>query len=283
MIIDGKKIADRLVEELSVKVKALAGRPPHLKVVLVGNHPPSLTYIKRKVMATAKAGILSEVIHLEETISEKSLLDLIGKLNQDTQVDGILIQLPLPLHISPKKIISKVSPSKDVDGFHPLNLGKLLAGETEGFISCTPLGVQRLLIESGVNVAGKNVLIIGRSNIVGKPLAALLMQNAPGGNATVTLAHSKTVNLKEYTLTADILIAAMGQAKAITGEMIKPGAVVIDVGINLFEGKLVGDVDFESTFPKASLITPVPGGVGPMTIAMLLENTFKARLFQKTI
>ena len=246
-------------------------------MIIVGRQPASLVYTRRKTEAAKKVGIDSQLIELSEDISEEELLKLINGLNRDPQVDGILVQLPLPAHISTQAIFAAVDPGKDVDGFHPVNQGKLLSGDSNGFIPCTPFGIQKLLLKSGVDPAGKRVVIVGRSAIVGKPLAALLMQNGPGGNATVTVAHSQTRNLAALCREADILVAAIGKARLITADMVKPGAVVIDVGITSEAGSLVGDVDFQEVEKIASLITPVPGGVGPMTIACLLLNTLKAR------
>ena len=224
-----------------------------------------------------------ETIRLRADTKEADLLAQVDALNSDPLVHGILVQMPLPRHISPDRVIRRIRPEKDVDGFHPVNVGKLLIGERDGFVPCTPAGAVELLVQSGVETRGKDAVIIGRSNIVGKPMAALLMQDAPGGNATVTLCHSRTTNLGAHTRRADILIAAIGRPEMITGDLIKPGAVVIDVGINRVNDptkpkgyRLVGDVHFASARRVASLITPVPGGVGPMTIAMLMKNTVRA-------
>lgn len=283
MIIDGKEIARQIEEEVKIKVRSYETRKPCLAVILVGTHPASLIYVKRKTEACEKAGILSLRKQFPETLTESELIHEIEKLNQDPNVDGILVQLPLPKHINPANITQCVDPSKDIDGFHPINLGKLLIGETDGFVPCTPLGIKVLLERSGIETAGKQVLVLGRSNIVGKPVAALLMQNQEGGNATVTIAHSRTKNIKALCLQADIIIAAIGQPKFIKAEMIKDGTAVIDVGINKIDNpakkagyQIVGDVDFENVAHKCSFITPVPGGVGPMTIAMLLSNTLKS-------
>lgn len=277
MIIDGQKIAATITEEIRLEVESMQGRKPCLRVILVGSHPASLIYIKRKIEAAKKAGIDSEVIKLDESISQEELFKTIDYLNKDSSVDGILVQLPLPSQIDSTLIINAVDPTKDVDGFHPLNQGKLMAADPSGFVPCTPLGIQKMLLASHIDPSGKEVVIVGRGAIVGKPLAALLMQNLPGANATVTVAHSKSHNLKELCLRADILIAAIGSAHHIKADMVKPGAIVIDVGINADSGKLKGDVDFENVQHVASLISPVPGGVGPMTIASLLLNTLKAR------
>lgn len=278
-IIDGKKIAREIQAEIAAEISLLSTRQPCLAVILIGEHPASLLYVTRKAEACQEAGILSRKIELPSAITESQLVKEIEKLNSDNAVDGILVQMPLPSHIQQSVITEKIDPSKDVDGFHPTNVGKMLLGETDGFFSCTPLGIKTLLDKTGIAVTGKHVLVLGRSNIVGKPVAAMLLQNLPGANATVTIAHSRTPNIKQFTLMADILIAAMGKPKYVKGDMIKEGAVIIDVGINREENgtkKIVGDVDFESVSPKCSYITPVPGGVGPMTIAMLLSNTWKS-------
>lgn len=273
MIIDGKKIAAEVEKTLKSAVEKIEGRKPALAFILVGIDPASIAYIKRKKKKCGEIGILSIDHELDETTSEEELLSLIFKLNQDPAVDGILVQLPLPPHIHTEKILEAIDPKKDVDGFHPLNVGRLLLGEKIGFFPCTPYGITILLKHAGIDTNGKHVVIVGRSNIVGKPLAALLMQKADGANATVTVAHSATKNLADICRSADILIAAIGKAHFITPDMVREGAVVIDVGINRLDDKLVGDVDFESVAPKCHAISPVPGGVGPMTIAMLLSNT----------
>lgn len=280
MLIDGKKIANTIQSQMKSTIEQFSSRPPCLAVILVGNHIASELYIAKKTEACQSIGICSIKLLFPDTITETELLHEINLLNQDLSVDGILVQLPLPSSINPRRVMHEISPEKDVDGFHPYNIGKLLAGETDGFVPCTPLGIQKLLISSNINVAGKHAVIIGRSNIVGKPLAALLMQAIPGGNATVTIAHSQTQNLNHLTQSADIVIAAIGSAHFLTADMIKEGAVVIDVGTNKLTDpskklgyRIVGDVDFYQVAPKCSYITPVPGGVGPMTIAMLLQNT----------
>lgn len=278
MIIDGKAIANQIQQEIKELLSSIPGRRPCLAVILAGDHLPSQLYVKRKREACEKVGIQSIRIDLAKDTTEDELSKEIKRLNDDDTIDGILIQLPLPPHINPLKILSQIAPNKDVDGLHPLNAGKLLLGE-EGFVPCTPLGIKVLLQRTGIDVSGKHAVVLGRSNLVGKPMAALLMQNRDGGNATVTVAHSKTKNLKSLCQSADILIAAMGSPKFITADMVKSGAVVIDVGINKVEGsQIVGDVDFENVKDLCSWITPVPGGVGPMTIAMLLSNTVKAYL-----
>jgi methylenetetrahydrofolate dehydrogenase (NADP+)/methenyltetrahydrofolate cyclohydrolase len=252
-------------------------------VVLVGDDPASAVYVRSKGKACEEAGMRGETIRLPAETPEADLLARIDALNADPRVHGILVQMPLPKHMSADKVIRRISPLKDVDGFHPVNVGKLMIGERDGFVPCTPAGVIELLARSGVETRGKDAVVVGRSNIVGKPMAALLMQDAPGGNATVTVCHSRTRDLAGHTRRADILVAAIGRAEMITGDMIKPGAVVIDVGMNRVDDpstpkgyRLCGDVHFESARGVASLITPVPGGVGPMTIAMLMKNTVRA-------
>lgn len=274
MIIYGKVIAAEIEKKVAAAISNIKGRKPGLAFVLVGKHPSSLTYIRRKKQKCAEVGIISFDRELPETTTEVELLRVIANLNSDQSVDGILVQLPLPFQIPSANILEAIDPSKDVDGFHPLNMGKLLLGEKTGFLPCTPYGISILLSHSKIETSGKHVVILGRSNIVGKPLAALLVQKEKGANATVTIAHRATQNLEKVCQTADILIAAMGRPHFVTKSMVKKGAVVIDVGINRIEGKgLVGDVDFESVAPLCSAISPVPGGVGPMTIAMLLSNT----------
>lgn len=283
MIIDGKAVAAAIHEEIASEVAGLSGRPPCLAVILVGDNPASHVYVGRKTKACEKTGIRSIKKTFSETMTQDQLLAEIERFNRDDAVDGILVQLPLPEQIDPLAIIKAINPAKDVDGFHPTNMGKLLAGDRTGFVPCTPLGIQQLLIRSQIETAGANVTIVGRSNIVGKPMAALLMQRGAGGDATVTVAHSRTQNLTAVSARADILIAAIGSPHFITEDMVKEGAVVIDVGMNRLEDseapkgyRLVGDVDFKAVESKASAITPVPGGVGPMTIAMLLNNTLES-------
>jgi methylenetetrahydrofolate dehydrogenase (NADP+)/methenyltetrahydrofolate cyclohydrolase len=275
-LIDGKKIAAEIETHLKTAIDKLPSPKPALAFVLVGDDPASKAYIKRKKKKCAEIGIQSIDHELPESTTEQELLSLIDSLNKDPSVNGILTQLPLPSHIRTQSIIEAIDPTKDVDGFHPINVGKLLLGDKTGFISCTPYGIQILLKHAGIDTSGKHIVIVGRSNIVGKPLAALLMQKDEGANATVTVAHSATKNLPEICRSADILIAAIGKAHFITEDMVKEGAIVIDVGINKVDGKLVGDVDFASVAPKCKAITPVPGGVGPMTIATLLSNTLLA-------
>lgn len=284
-IIDGKRIADAIKAQLKAEIELLTpkvGRSPGLAVILVGDNPASRVYVTNKTKACEELNIFSEERILGKDIGEGVLRKTIEELNRDERIDGILLQLPLPEHLDEDEMVSLIDPAKDVDGFHQLNLGRLLWGK-ELFVPCTPLGVQQLLIRSGAEIEGKHVVIVGRSNIVGKPLAALLMQKKAGANATVTICHSRTRNLGEVTRAADILVAAMGSPRTITAEMVKPGAVVVDVGINRIADRskksgyrLVGDVDFEAVKDVASKITPVPGGVGPMTIAMLMSNTVRS-------
>ena len=254
---------------------------PGLSVVLVGDDPASAVYVRNKSAACEEVGMRGETIRMPATTSEAELLAVVDRLNASKDVHGILVQMPLPRQIKPDVVIRRIDPAKDVDGFHPVNVGKMLIGEKDGFIPCTPAGVMVLLREYGVQTSGSQCVVVGRSNIVGKPMAALLVQ--PGVDATVTVCHSRTRNVSDYTRNADIVIAAAGRAGLVTGDMLKPGAVVIDVGMNRVDDsshpkgyRLVGDVDFASARDVASLITPVPGGVGPMTIAMLIENTFRA-------
>lgn len=272
MLLSGIPIASQIENEIKEKLKT--GEKPHLAVIIVGNNSASHTYVRAKSRACARVGIHSTIEHFPETMQEFELLEKVASLNQNPQIHGILIQLPLPKHIDSEKIIQAIDPKKDVDGFHPENMGKLLLGIKGGFVPCTPLGIQVLLEKYGINIQGRHVVIVGRSNIVGKPLAALLMQKEKGANATVTVAHSQSLHLSEIIGGADILIAALGKPKFITAPMIKKGAIVIDVGINRLNGEITGDVDFEQVQHKASAITPVPKGVGPMTVAMLLHNTY---------
>ena len=274
-IIDGKAVSASVkaeVAEETEKLKEEKGLNVGLAVVIVGNDPASRVYVNNKKKACEAVGFQSFEYALDENTTQEQLLDLVNKLNSDTSVNGILVQLPLPKHIDEKAVINAISPAKDVDAFHPENVGRIMIGEYS-FLPCTPAGVMRLIESTGVDITGKQCVVIGRSNIVGKPQAMLLLQK----NGTVTIFHSKTKNLKEICLGADILVVAIGRAKFVTGDMIKEGAVVIDVGMDRDEnGKLCGDVDFESAEKKAGYITPVPGGVGPMTIAMLMKNTLTA-------
>ncbi|HZA20843.1 MAG TPA: bifunctional methylenetetrahydrofolate dehydrogenase/methenyltetrahydrofolate cyclohydrolase FolD [Actinomycetota bacterium] len=273
-IIDGKAIAAQVRSEVAESAAALSSRgvTPGLATVLVGEDPASRIYVATKRKACAEVGIKAWDHDLPASTSQDHLLGLLHELNDDESVHGILVQLPLPEHIDEQLVVDTVRPDKDADGFHPYNLGRLLSGEPI-VAPATPAGIQELLRRSGVEVSGAEVVIVGRSNIVGKPLAALLVQKAPGANATVTVCHTGTRDIAAHTRQADILVAAMGRAKAITAPMVAPGAVVVDVGMNRTETGLCGDVDFEAVSEVASAITPVPGGVGPMTIAMLLHNT----------
>ncbi len=270
-ILDGKALSNEIKERLKKEVSKFH-RQISLAVILVGDNPASHLYVSMKKKACQYVGIESISVQLPEDISEEKLIDEVERLNRDERVDGILVQLPLPKHIDTNKILSLIDPSKDVDGFHPENVGKIVTG-LDGFAPCTPLGIVRLLEKYEIDPEGKNVVVVGASNIVGKPIASLLLNL----NATVEVCHIYTKNLKEHTLKADILVVAVGKENLITADMVKDGVVVVDVGINKRDdGKIVGDVDFENVSKKASYITPVPGGVGPMTIAMLLENTIKS-------
>lgn len=273
-IIDGKSIAAEIRQEVAIEAKTLADRniTPGLATVLVGDDPASKVYVSSKQKACAEVGIAVFDHPLPASTPQSDLLELIERLNIDDSVSGILVQLPLPEHVDEQLILNSVDPDKDADGFHPKNLGRLLMGDPL-IAPATPAGIQQLLIRSNIETAGAEVVIVGRSNIVGKPLAALMVQKGPGANSTVTVCHTGTRDLEAHTRGADILVAAIGRAKAITGPMVKEGAAVIDVGINRTEDGLVGDVDFEAAAQVAGAITPVPGGVGPMTIAMLLSNT----------
>ena len=284
-IISGNEIARQIREELHEQVARLAeeGLVPGLATVLVGEDPASRLYVGMKNKAAAAAGIHSRQLTLAEETSEAELLALVAELNADPEIHGILVQLPLPKQINESKVLLAVDPAKDVDGFHPVNVGRLATGDLDVLAPCTPRGVIEMLLRSGADPSGKHVVVVGRSNIVGKPMAFLLLRRAAGGNATVTVAHSRTADLGALTRLADILVVAVGWAGLVTGEMIKPGAVVIDVGTNRVDDptrergyKVVGDVEFDSAKEVASAITPVPGGVGPMTIAMLLANTVEA-------
>lgn len=273
-LIDGKALAASIRADLKVRVQNLKARGhcPGLAVVLVGENPASQVYVRNKIKACADTGILSFEYRLPEETTEAELLALIDRLNRDDSVDGILVQLPVPRHISDERIIAAIAPEKDADGFHPINVGNLVVGRP-GFLPCTPYGVMKMIDSVAYDLAGKRAVVVGRSNIVGKPQALLLLRR----NATVTVAHSRTENLAEVTREADVLIAAVGRAKLIKADMIKPGALVIDVGMNRDEnGKLCGDVDTAAAMEVAGWISPVPGGVGPMTIAMLLTNTVEA-------
>lgn len=283
-VIDGKRIAAEMRAELTEQIAALKqrGTTPGLAVVLVGEDPASQVYVRMKKRACEELGIASFEHRLPDATPEAELLALVAQLNADPKVHGILVQLPLPKQISEKKVLSAMDPDKDVDGFHPVNVGRMLIGDPV-FLPCTPKGCQELLVRSGYDPAGKHVVIVGRSNIVGKPLAAILMQKAPGANATVTVAHSRTKDLPGITRQADILIAAIGVPEFITADMVREGAVVIDVGVNRVDDpsakngyRLVGDVAYEEVSAIAEAITPVPGGVGPMTITLLMKNTVES-------
>ena len=284
-LLDGKVASKAIKDDVKNKISTLQAsgkKIPHLAAVLVGNNAASETYVASKVKNCNETGIKSTLLRLEESISEAELLKHIKKLNDDEDIDGILVQLPLPKHISEEKVIYTISPEKDVDGFHPVNVGKMVLG-LPTFISATPFGIMLLLQHYHIETTGKNVAVIGRSNIVGTPISILLSRNSPSGNATVTLCHSKTKNLEQICLRADIIIAAIGKAEFLKSEMVKENAIVIDVGINRIEDKtkksgyaLKGDVDFEKVAPKCNYISPVPGGVGLMTIAALLLNTYNA-------
>ncbi len=280
-IIDGKRIAQEIREELQKEVEELKGRgvTPGLAVILVGEDPASKVYVSNKNKTAQALGIHSVSIHLPTETSQEELLARIDMLNRDARIHGILVQLPLPDHIDEDTVIEAIDPAKDVDGFHPVNVGRLVLGKPS-FVSCTPAGIMELLRREGIDPSGKHAVILGRSNIVGKPMAILLMQKREGANATVTVCHTGTKDLAHFTRQADILIVALGRAQIVDGSMIKPGAVVVDVGINRIPDasrksgyRLVGDVNFDSARKVASAITPVPGGVGPMTIVMLMKNT----------
>ncbi|MGZ3502211.1 MAG: bifunctional 5,10-methylenetetrahydrofolate dehydrogenase/5,10-methenyltetrahydrofolate cyclohydrolase [Gemmatimonadaceae bacterium] len=284
-LIDGRAIAKKVRADVAERAKKLIARgvTPGLAVVLVGDDPASAVYTAAKAKAAEEAGMYSLNVRMSAETSQAELLSHVDALNEDPRIHGILVQMPLPKQIDPDTVIRRIDPSKDVDGFHPVNVGKMLIGERDGFIPCTPAGIQLMLKESGVKTPGKNCVVIGRSNIVGKPMAALMMQDNENANCTVTVCHRHTADLKSHTLAADILIVAAGRPRMVTGDMVKPGAVVIDVGTNRVPDpgsksgtRLTGDVDFEAVRQVASKITPVPGGVGPMTIAMLMSNTVRA-------
>jgi methylenetetrahydrofolate dehydrogenase (NADP+)/methenyltetrahydrofolate cyclohydrolase len=284
-LIDGAAVARKVRDAVAVDVAALRERGvvPGLTVVLVGDDPASAVYVGGKEKASREAGMAGETIRLPASTTEAELLAIVERLNADERVHGILVQMPLPRHIDPDTVINHIRPEKDVDGFHPVNVGKLLIGHTDGFVPCTAAGVQLLLGEYGVKTAGADCVVIGRSTIVGKPMAALMMQSGPLADSTVTVCHSRTRDLAAHTRRADILVVAAGRARLVTADMVNPAAVVIDVGMNRIPdptakggSRLVGDVDFDDVRRVASLITPVPRGVGPMTIAMLLSNTVRA-------
>lgn len=279
MIIDGKAIANEYLEGISRDVSRLEGRKPCMAVVLVGKDPASHVYVNLKTKACEKVGIRSQKLEFPDTLTQAELLELVYGLNNDPQVDGILIQMPLPSHINSVEVLNAINPEKDVDGFHPVNVGKLSLGDPTGFIPCTPLGIMELFNYHSIDITGLQTVIVGRSNIVGKPMSILML----AADATVTVVHRRTKNIEAITREADILIAAVGRPELITADMVKPGAVVIDVGVNKVDDpnakkgyRLVGDVSFDAVKQKASAITPVPGGVGPMTIAMLMHNTLRS-------
>jgi methylenetetrahydrofolate dehydrogenase (NADP+)/methenyltetrahydrofolate cyclohydrolase len=284
-VLDGTAIAQSIRAEVAAQVAKLAGQglKPGLAAVLVGEDPASAVYVRSKGKACEEAGMHSVTLRLPASASEAELLETVDRLNADLQIHGILVQLPLPKHINSERVLRRIDPAKDVDGFHPVNVGKLVIGDRTAFRPATPYGVQQMLIRSSIETRGAHAVIVGRSNIVGRPMANLLIQQGPGGDATVTVCHSKTRDLPAVTRSADILIAAIGKAEFVTADMVRPGAVVIDVGINRVEDsskprgyRLVGDVAYGPVAQIAAAITPVPGGVGPMTIAMLLQNTLQA-------
>jgi methylenetetrahydrofolate dehydrogenase (NADP+)/methenyltetrahydrofolate cyclohydrolase len=292
-LIDGKAIAEQVNAETVATIARLKEQhrlTPGLAVVLVGENPASATYVSMKDKMCARLGLHSERVNLPASISDGELLAIINDLNFKREIHGILVQSPLPPQISETKVFAEVDPTKDVDGFHPLNVGKLALGDPTGFAPCTPAGIHELLVRSGVTIDGAHVVVLGRSRIVGRPVSLILSQKAPRANATVTVCHSRSANLAEICRSADILIAAIGVPRFVKADMVRDGAVVIDVGINRIEDqtsakgqRIVGDVDFDAVAPKASLITPVPGGVGPMTIAMLMHNTVRAAMMRHGI
>ena len=274
-IIDGKALSDKILKEIEnehSELQAKVGRKAGLAVIIVGENPASQIYVRNKIRACERVGFHSETIRFDENITEENLLLEIEKLNNDSNIDGILVQLPIPKHINELKVINAISAEKDVDGFHTTNIGKMMIGDETGFLPCTPAGVIQMFEEYNIDLEGKDVLVIGQSNIVGKPMTLLLIKK----RATVQVCNSKTKNLSEKLQKADVVVAAAGSPKLVKGSDVKEGVVVIDIGINRVDGKICGDVDFEEVSQKASYITPVPGGVGPMTIAMLIKNTFKS-------
>lgn len=284
-LIDGNRIAADIVAELKAEVSRLRGRPPCLALVRVGDDPASVSYVRKKEQTSAAIGIASRLVLPPVTVSQEELFAIVDQLNEDPGVDGILVQSPLPKGIDEIAVFRRIAPHKDVDGFHTTNLGKLVQEDPSGFVACTPAGIMELLQRTDVRLSGAHVVVLGRSLIVGKPVALLAMQRRDAANATVTVCHSKTAGLATITRQADVLIAAIGRAEFVTADMVKPGAVVIDVGVNRVPDatrksgyRLTGDVHFPTVSPLASKITPVPGGVGPMTVAMLMKNTVKARL-----
>ncbi len=287
-VIDGNRVAASLIAELKAEVSAMSGRRPCISLVRVGDDPASVSYVKKKGQTAAEIGIDTRVILPPTTIGQRELEDLVEGLNADPGVDGILVQSPLPGGLDERAVFGRIAPEKDVDGFHPCNLGKVVQGDESGFAPCTPAGIMELLARSSVELEGRHMVILGRSLIVGRPLALLALQRRRGANATVTVCHTKTAALASVARQADILVAAIGRAEFVTADMVKPGAVVVDVGINRVADpsrktgyRLVGDVHFASVAPLASKITPVPGGVGPMTVAMLMRNTVKAHRMRR--
>lgn len=283
-LILGKEVSGEIYGELRKRIEALKARgvTPGLAVILVGDDPASQVYVRKKGEMCEELGMKSLIVRMPAETTQEQLLDKVAELNADPSIHGFLVQLPLPDHIDEEAVINAISPSKDVDCFHPSNVGRMLIGDPD-FLPATPAGVQQMLVRSGVETAGKHVVVVGRSNIVGKPMAAMMMQKGPGADSTVTVVHSRTANLAEITSTADILIVAIGKPRFVTADMVKEGAVVIDVGTNRVDdpthpkgSRLVGDVDFDTVKEKASYITPVPGGVGPMTICMLMANAVRA-------
>jgi methylenetetrahydrofolate dehydrogenase (NADP+)/methenyltetrahydrofolate cyclohydrolase len=281
-LLSGTELAEKMRQEMKNEINMLKEKHkliPGLAVVLVGDNPASISYVKGKEKACAEVGIMSREYKFDADYKETDLLKLIDELNRDPAIHGILVQLPLPEHINEEKVLYAINPEKDVDGFHPVNVGKLMIG-ADCFLPCTPHGIQQLLLRNGIEISGKHVVIVGRSNIVGKPLSMILVQKKPGANATVTMCHTGTKNMEYYTKQADILVVAAGRPHTVNGDMVKEGAVVVDVGVNRIDDptkksgfRLIGDVEFDEVSKKASAISPVPGGVGPMTITMLLFNT----------
>lgn len=269
-IADGKSLAEKIYENIKKETEKFV-KKPSLTVIITDDNEAGKVYVRNKQRACEKTGIISNTIFLPANVSESELLLKIEELNRDKNVDAILVQLPLPQHIDTEKVLNSISPEKDADGFHYINAGKMFTGQMPNSIACTPKGIIRLLDEYKINLSGMNAVVIGRSNIVGKPIAQLLLQR----NATVTMCHSKTKNIEQFTKNADLIVIAIGKPKFLTADMVKDGVVIIDVGISRVDGKLSGDADFENVAPKASLITPVPGGVGPMTVAMLIQNTLE--------
>jgi methylenetetrahydrofolate dehydrogenase (NADP+)/methenyltetrahydrofolate cyclohydrolase len=284
-ILSGKELAATMRQEMKQEIEKLKEQHnvvPGLAVVLIGDNPASISYVRGKEKACTEVGILSQQYKFDANYKEEDLLKLIDTLNRDDSIHGILVQLPLPDHINEEKVLYAINPDKDVDGFHPVNVGRMMIG-APGFLPCTPHGIQQLILRNGIEIAGKHVVIVGRSNIVGKPLAMILVQKKKGANATITMCHTGTKNMAEYTKQADILVVAAGRPHTVNGDMVKQGTVVIDVGVNRIEDKtkksgfrLIGDVEFDEVSQKAGAISPVPGGVGPMTITMLLYNTIQS-------